>query len=130
MLPGCKDRKHSFLCRASALVPEKVLQQGGAVIPQDAGKDRRAVSIALGEQVDDAAAGAGERLPRAEDHDRDTGVDHGSGREGIFPYPLATISFERFWTRSCAVREALVGVKLADEIGSGGKVASQSSTGQ
>ena len=58
------------------------------------------------------------------------GIDHCSGREGILPDPLAAIPFEGFRTGSRPVGEALVGVKLADEIGSGGKVASQSSTGQ
>ena len=45
------------------------------------------MAVALGEEVDDAAAGAALLLPRAEDHGGDAGVDdragaHGAGLEG------------------------------------------------
>ena len=35
-------------------------------------------------------------------------IDHGSGREGIFTYPLTTIPFEGFRAEGHTVREALV----------------------
>ena len=61
---------------------EEVLQQPGAVFAQNPGIDRRAVAVIFAEQIDHAAAGAGEGLPGAKDQGGDPGVDDGPGAHG------------------------------------------------
>ena len=78
--------EHYFLrtisCALYSPVPEEVPEEGGAVSLPDAGVDPGLVAEALEEQVDHAAAGAGDRFPSAVDHRGDPGVDDGPGAHG------------------------------------------------
>ena len=77
------------------LLLKKALKQGFALLRTDAGEYGGAVAVILREKVNDAAAGAGVLLSRAEDDAGDSGVQDRAGAHGAgFQRDIETASVE------------------------------------
>ena len=68
--------------RLRSFVAKKLAQERGALVGAHAGIYRRAVSVALAEQIYHAAAGAGERVARTEYYGRYARIDYRAGAHG------------------------------------------------
>ncbi len=78
----CEEKRENRSQRFSielSFAFEKVPEQGRAYVFPHAGEDGGPVPVVLAEEVDDAAAGAGHAVSRAEDEHGDAGIDDRAG---------------------------------------------------